>query len=97
MKDVSTATTWKQLLKGWASIYTVLPNKILVYQGRSFGNLFIDLSCTSNVEIHRTGIETHSSLGTGERYHQPLRKTYRKIVSQNPNLDQNLFLSISVK
>ena len=56
-------------------IYTGLPNRMLVDQGSAFGKSFISLGAISNVEVDRTGVEAHLSLGIGERYHQPLRQT----------------------
>lgn len=66
-------------------------------QGSSFDQTFVDIARISGVEVDKTGIEAHSSLGLGERYHQPLRKTYRKIIAQYPHEDRNFVLAISVK
>ena len=49
-------------------IYIGLPNLIIVDQGSSFGNLFINLGAVSSVEVQCTGTEAHSSLGLGEKY-----------------------------
>ena len=70
---------------------------MLVDQGSAFGPLFINIDALSNVEVDRTGIETHSSLRLGERYHQPLRKTYRKITAGHPTADVETSLALSVK
>ena len=78
-------------------IYTGLPNRILVDQGSNLGDLFINLGEISNVEVQRTGIEAHSSLGLGERYHHPLRHTYRKILCENPKVEPRQALAASVK
>jgi len=72
---------WDTFLKCWAAVYTGLPNRILVDQGTQLGKSqeFINIVGLHNVEFEGTGIEAHSSLGIGERYHQPLRNTYRKL------------------
>ena len=97
LSDVSTKTIWKIILHCWATIYTGLPNRVLVDQGSTFGPLFIYSRVVSNVGVARTGIEAHSSLGLGEGYHQPLRQTYRKIMVEYPSSDPPLVLALYVK
>ena len=70
---------------------------MLVDQGSEFGNLFIGLATASNVEVQKTGIESHSSLGLCERYHQPLRTIYRRIMVTHPDSDRQLALALAVK
>ena len=97
LPDVSTKTIWKAILQCWATIYTGLLNRMLVDQGSAFGPLFINIGVVSNVGVDRTGIEAYSSLGLGERYHQPLRQTDRKIMVEHPSSDPALALALSVK
>ncbi len=52
---------------------------------------------SSNVGLERTGVEPHSSLGMGERYHQPLRNTFRKLELMYPSQDKSLLLQCAVK
>ena len=95
--DVSTKTLWSTILECWAMIYTGLPNRMLVDQGSYFGETFATLGALSNVDVKDTGVEAHSSLGLGERYHQPLRNTYRKIMSEHPLTPPASALAASVK
>ena len=97
LPDVSTKTIWTTILECWAAIYTGLPHKILVDQGSQFGELFVSIGAASKVQVDRTGIEAHSSLGIGERYHQPLRNTYRKLKIDFANVAPQLLLAMSVK
>ena len=64
LPDVSTETIWKFLVRGWFSIYTGKPNKILVDQGTSFGQIFIDLAFENDIEVqknrHRSALFTRS-------------------------------------
>ena len=76
---------------------TSLPNRILTDQGSQFGDVFINIAAASDVKVDRTGVEAHSSLGLGERFHQPLRNTYRKRVVEHPNSDKTLALLLAVK
>ena len=77
LNEVSTIAIWQAITEFCVCIYTGLPNKMLTDQGRAFGDLFIAMGRLQDVEVERTGIEAHSSLGVGERYHQPLRNTFR--------------------
>lgn len=78
-------------------IYTGLPNRILVDQGTYFGDAFNTLRAIANFTVDNTGVEAHSSLGLGERYHQPLRQTFRKVMSEHPNTPPSRALAASVK
>ena len=78
-------------------IYTGLPNRMLVDQGRYFGDTFATLGALSNVDVKDTGVEAHNSLGLGERYHQPLMQTYRKIMSEHPQSPPERALAAAVK
>ena len=49
LPDVSTETIWTYLVRGWFSIYTGKPNKIMVDQGSSFGQIFIDLAFDNDI------------------------------------------------
>lgn len=55
------------------------------------------MGALSNVEVQRTDIEAHSSLSLGERYHQPLRNTYRKIMCELPKCNPRQALAACVK
>ena len=99
LEKCSSEDIWKGILKCWATIYTGLPSKIIVDQGSEFGKrgIFASLVANANVELETAGTEAHSSLGIGERYHQPLRNTYRKLIHTYPSADKNLLLAFAVK
>lgn len=94
--DVSTTNIWKCTIQCWIIIYTGTPYKIKVDQGSAFGNNLISVVKTSNIDVVRTGIVSHSSMVIGERYHEPLRKTFRKLRISSPGMDPSMLLAISV-
>ena len=49
------------------------------------------------MEGSRTGIEAHASLGLVERYHEPLRSTYRKLKAGFPKVNMHVALACAVK
>ena len=97
LPTVSTTAIWSTLLECWALVYTGLPNRILVDQGSSFGDQFKAFGRILQVDVTSTGVEAHSSLRIGERYHQPLRTAFRKLSIAYPTLPRPLLLSMSVK
>lgn len=70
---------------------------MLVGQGSYFGNAFAQMGELSNVKAQRTGTEADSSLGLGENYHQPLRKTYKKTMTEYPQTEPRISLAALVK
>lgn len=97
LPNARTDTIWSTILSSWSAIYTGMPHRILVDQGSAFGDPFMHLARISGVEVQRTGIEAHSSLNLGERYHEPLRTTYRKLMIAHPGADKHLTLALCVK
>lgn len=54
------------------------------------GERFIHLARLANVNVDCTRVEAPSSLDIGERYHPPLRTTYRRIVQALPEAEKSL-------
>lgn len=44
-----------------------------------------------------SGVESHNSLGSGERYHGPLRRIFNKIKYDNSKMKRELVLSLTLK
>lgn len=80
----------------WISIYTVITNQLLVYQGTVFGDSFLKMASEHNVRVQTTVNDSHSILGwnnTTNRYGRYLRN-----FSSNPrSLNNNLGLSVYLK
>lgn len=74
---------------------------MLVHQGSPFGqsdrSLFIHFALISNVSVDKTEIAAHSSLDVGDRSHQQLRQTFRKIMSSHSSTDPKILLAFAVK
>lgn len=90
-------TIWYTLLEWLEILYKGLPNRILVHQWSAFGEKFKIFGCLSHVDVTRTGVESHSSLRIVERYHQPLRTTFRKLSISYHTITLPLLLAMSVK
>jgi len=48
------------------------------------------------IAIKDTPTESHNSLSLCERYHQMIRRVFRKVKGTYPNLDDDLIMSIAV-
>ena len=97
LTTISTESIWDAILTCWASIHTGLLNTIVTAQGSQFREKSIDIAAMNDAKIQRTGIEAHSSLGIGERYHSPLRNMYTRLKSDNPKATLSLLLRKAVE
>ena len=97
-KGKSWQDIWNAIVEGWASVYLGYPNPIRADSGSAFPSKFWKGVTTlqgNNVEI--SWVESHSSLGVGERSHDPLRQILDKIVSDHPRLDPEIAIRLAVK
>lgn len=96
-RDISENTICTALFECWATIYTEIKNRIRVDAGKNFAEKFIDIAKVSEIMVEPSGIEAHSSLGIGDRYHQPLRNTFRKMKLDFPNAGDTMLRAKSVQ
>ena len=81
----------------WSSIYTGLPDTMVVDEGSQFRKVVAELATIHDVNVEKRGIESHNSLGIGERYHKPLRDTYLKLKIDHPTMQRQILLALSIK
>lgn len=60
-------------------------------------DLFPRTATSKAVAVHLSGIEIHHSLGTGERYHVPLRHVFCVRRTRHPSLHLETWLHLSLK
>ena len=95
LSKVSTEAMWESILTCWATVYTGLPHKFITDQGSQSQETFAKMAELHGVKVCQTGIQSHNSLGIGERYHAPLRNTFRKLCIEYPRLRDELLLALS--
>jgi hypothetical protein len=89
---------WHAFLSLWVCTYTGLPNVIKSDQGSVFtSERWQELTSLSGVILELSPIESHNSLTVGERYHDPLRRIYRKVRHDFPAIPGSLALSLANK
>jgi hypothetical protein len=94
----STEAVWDAFMKCWKSLYVGFPDAFRVDAGSVFtSELFQRLSASHGIELQYSGAESHNSIGAGETLHSSLRRVYNIIVSENPTIDPELALQLSVK
>lgn len=98
LSDVNTTSVWAAFVECWASVYVGLPNRIRADRGSCFGDNFYTIAKGANIDVARSVIEAHSSLGIGEQYHQPLRNTFRKAkILMASHIPESSILAMCVK
>lgn len=49
------------------------------------------------IKIETSVVEVHNSLGLRERYHEPLRRVFKKIEDKNPEMKREMYLRLAIK
>lgn len=49
------------------------------------------------IDVQLSGVEGHDAIGVGERYHQPLRQVFHKVLKDHPSIDSEIGLRLAVK
>ncbi len=81
----------------WVSVFVEFPNILTHDQGSCFQSDLFTNSCLKFGMIPKeTPTESHNSLGSGERYHAPLRRIYQKIKIEYFTLANDVRLSVAV-
>ena len=81
----------------WASIYTGYPDVIKADQGSIFTTpRFEDLTSNTGIKLELSDIEHHNGLSAGEKYHDPLRRIFSKILFDYSDADKDLAISLAV-
>lgn len=90
-------SVWNAFVRGWSRLYLGDPERILTDQGSVFrSEQFVKLCAEHEIVLEHTGTESHNSLGVGERYHEPLRKTYLKLRADYPRVPEDVLLQCAV-
>lgn len=94
----STEAVWHAFLECWATLYTGYPDKMRVDQGSQFtSKRWKELTEMTGIQLCLSGVESHNSIGSGERYHAPLRRIYQKIRYSEADIQPELALRLAVK
>jgi hypothetical protein len=97
LDEQSFGSVWNALLRCWSTMYVGFPMSMLTDQGSVFLSRDWKASCAAlGIRLRHTGTESHNSLGTGERFHAPLRRIYNKVSLDHPLVPPDVRLAMSV-
>ena len=97
LSDHSAETVWSTFLCMWVHPYVGAPHILRVDQGSQFISELFYRNCSSlGILVKYIPVESPNSMGIGERYHDPLRRIYKKIADDSRNLHPTLILSSAV-
>ena len=63
LANTTTHSVWDAIVMCWHSIYTGLPNTMMVDEGSQFRKVFAELGNIYDVNVENRGIESHDSFG----------------------------------
>jgi hypothetical protein len=93
LQSISAKHTWDALRECWIDTYLGPPDLIAHDAGKNFVSKEFKLYAKAmGVLTKSVPVEAHNSIGLVERYHGPLRRIYKIISEQLPNLNKNAAL-----
>ena len=97
LTKMTTDAVWEAIVLCWSSVYTGLPQWIMVDEGAQFRNVFAELAALYDIKLEKSGIQSHNSLGIGERYHKPLSDTYLKLKLDHRSMQRQILFALATK
>lgn len=82
----------------WVTLFIGYPSTLRLEKEPSFNGVeFKSLAEDAGLHLQFSGIQAHSSIGVGEKYHSPLRIVFDKVMDENPRLSRAVVLRLVVK
>lgn len=98
LKRQTVEAVWDAFVSCWTSLYIGSPEKLWVDQGSAFTSVRFTRGCDAvGTVILHSGVESHSSLESGERYHRPVRRIFIKIRHDAPDIEAEAALRLPIK
>jgi hypothetical protein len=98
LPDMSAKAVWDALRGAWIDTYLGPPDFMVTDAGKNFTSRELAQNASSVGTIVKTvPVEAHWSIGTIERYHAVLRRTYEILRAEIPNTSKELILQMAVK
>eukprot|EP00171_Calliarthron_tuberculosum_P018035 IDg18035t1 len=93
----SAQNIWDAYMRYWVNPYVGFSKAIHTDQGPQFtSDKWKSLLLYAGIEQKLSGVESHSALGAGERYHEFLRQVYRKVKAEHSRISADDCLSLAV-
>ncbi len=89
---------WDAFVTCWESLYIGFPMTLRVDKGRAFTSVrWTNRPKEVGTNVQKSDVGAHNWLGSGERYHAPLRRIFFKIWEEHPDMGKNIILKLAVK
>jgi transposase InsO family protein len=86
LEKVDVTSVWNGFMECWSRLFIGDPEELVTDQGSVFiSKTFEELCRSCEILLIHTGTESHNSLAQGERFHDPLRRTYQKLQDEQPD------------
>jgi len=93
----STAAVWDAYMSVWVNKYADYSKHIYVDAGTKLQAVeYKALPHAAGVRVYDSGVESHNSLGAGERYHAYLRNLYNGVSADRPGIPPDMALALAV-
>jgi len=93
----TTDAVWEAFQRIWVTPYIGYPAEMHVDQGSNLTSArWSALAEAAGIKMRASGIESHNSLGAGERYHAVLRDLYQRVRASHPNIAAKSSLTLAV-
>ena len=73
-KRVPIEKVWNTIIKCWSFVYPGIAHTIEIYESTQHSDIFGESSAIYAIDVQKSVIELHNSLGIGERYFDPSAK-----------------------
>lgn len=89
---------WFAFVEFWAALYVGYAQVIHLGQEASFQSSVFNYHAAANcIELQFSGIESHNSIGPGERYHAPFRSVFLVMRESYPRIEPEVLLRYALK
>lgn len=89
---------WTAFVTIWCTIYTGYPNRVRTDKGSTLTSpQWKKPTDLSGIQFRIPGVKAHRSLVIGDRYHEPLRRTYKRVRNDHPSTPPRFLLRVSLK
>lgn len=96
LKHQTSEYLWNVIIEFWLTVFTGFPNIIAHDRGNNFSSDFFQLACAEfGINTSEKPTESHNSLSLCERYHSIIRRIFRKLRLNFPDMSKETLLSLS--
>ena len=96
--NISAKHVWDKLQECWINTYLRPPDLLVHDAGKSFmSKEFKHYAGNQGITTKDVPVEAHNSIGLVERYHGPVRRAYKIISEELPDLDKDAALQMAFK